>query len=61
MTSADLVKLLKSNGWQEVRQKGSHLVLKHEQNPDNLSVPMHGKKDVPPGLLNALLKKAGIK
>lgn len=61
MTSADLVKLLKSNGWQEVRQKGSHLILKSENSPDNLSVPMHGKKDVPTGLLNALLKKAGIK
>jgi predicted RNA binding protein YcfA (HicA-like mRNA interferase family) len=61
MTSAELVKLLTSNGWQEVRQKGSHLILKHEDNPDNLSVPMHGKKDVAPGLLNALLKKAGLK
>ncbi|MCX6216418.1 type II toxin-antitoxin system HicA family toxin [Spirosoma sp.] len=61
MKASELTKLLKSNGWQEVRQSGSHLILKHEENPNNLSVPIHGKKDVPIGTLNDLLKKAGLK
>lgn len=61
MKASELIKLLKGNGWQEVRQVGSHVIMKHDDNPNNLSVPLHGKKDVKPGTLNSLLKKAGVK
>lgn len=61
MKATDLLKVLKDEGWREERRVGSHVVLKHYENPFNISVPVHGKKDLPPGTLNQILKKAGLK
>lgn len=61
MTAEQLIRLLQKNGWRIERQKGSHVVLKNKAFDQNLSVPLHGKKDIPKGTLNQILKKAGIK
>ena len=61
MTAATLIKLIEAVGWEEVRQRGSHRVFKHTDLPDLIVVPDHGKKDIGPGLLNSILKTAGLK
>jgi predicted RNA binding protein YcfA (HicA-like mRNA interferase family) len=53
--------MLKREGWFEVRQKGSHMVLHHPDRPDQLIFPYHGSKEIKTGLANAILKKAGLK
>lgn len=58
MRDKDLFKLLKKNGWQLVRIKGSHHVL--QKDGKTMVIPIHGK-DVPTGLLNAILKETGLK
>ena len=58
MKDKDLLKLLKKNGWEIVRIKGSHHVL--QKNGKTTVVPIHGK-DVPIGLLNNILKETGLK
>lgn len=58
MRDKDLLKLLKKNGWEVVRIRGSHHILKKEGKIE--TVPIHGK-DVPTGLLNAILKRTGLK
>ncbi|MCI9611722.1 MAG: addiction module toxin, HicA family [Eubacterium sp.] len=58
MKDKDLLKLLKKNGWDIVRINGSHHVL--QKNGQTTVVPIHGK-DVPAGLLNAILKETGLK
>ena len=58
MKDKDLLKLLKKNGWDIVRINGSHHVL--QTNGQTTVVPIHGK-DVPAGLLNAILKETGLK
>ena len=58
MKDKDLLKLLKKNGWNVVRINGSHHVL--QKNGQTTVVPIHGK-DVPAGLLNAILKETGLK
>lgn len=58
MRDKDLLKLLKDEGWETERIKGSHHIMK--KNGKTLTVPIHGK-DVKPGLLNAILKGAGLK
>ncbi len=58
MKDKDLLKLLKQNGWQEIRVHGSHHILKKGDKVE--TVPVHGK-DVPTGLLNAILKRTGLK
>ena len=61
MKYSDLFKLLKMNGWSEVRQKGSHIIMQHPTNPNRLTVPFHAGKEVKTGLLKAILKQADIK
>lgn len=58
MKDKDLLKLLKKNGWELVRINGSHHIL--QKDGKTTVVPVHGK-DVPTGLLNAILKETGLK
>ena len=58
MKDKDLIKLLKKNGWNVVRINGSHHVL--QKDGKTIVVPLHGT-DVPIGLLNYILKEAGLK
>jgi predicted RNA binding protein YcfA (HicA-like mRNA interferase family) len=58
MTGKDLVKLLKEHGWQIDRVHGSHHVMK--KNNKTEIIPVHST-DIPAGLLNAVLKRTGLK
>ena len=58
MKDKDLLKLLKQNGWELARIRGSHHVL--QKGSQTEVVPVHGK-DVPTGLLNKILKRTGLK
>lgn len=58
MRDKDLLKLLQQNGWILVRINGSHHVLQKDDQTE--VIPIHGK-DVPSGLLNKTLKRAGLK
>ncbi len=57
----ELFRLLKKDGWFEVRQKGSHVILQHPAKPVQLTVPNHSGKEVKKSLLTAILKQANIK
>jgi mRNA interferase HicA len=57
----ELFRLLKKDGWFEVRQKGSHIIMQHLKKPEQLTVPYHAGKEVKKGLLTAILKQAKIK
>lgn len=58
MKDKDLLTLLKKNGWKIARINGSHHIL--QKGGTTIVVPIHGK-DVPIGLLNTILKEAGLK
>ena len=58
MKDKDLLKLLKKNGWRNVRVNGSHYIL--QKDGKTTVIPVHGR-DVPVGLLNAILKETGLK
>ena len=61
MSSMELIKLLKKDGWYEHTHKGtSHIQFKHPVKKGKVTVP-HPKKDIPKGTLNAILKQAGLK
>ncbi|MCF0049456.1 type II toxin-antitoxin system HicA family toxin [Dyadobacter chenwenxiniae] len=61
MKSSELFKLLIKDGWFEVRQAGSHKIMRHPIKQGQLTVPYHGSTEVKKGLLSALLKQADIK
>ena len=59
VTALDVVRALKKAGWYEIRQSGSHLRLRHDGRPEDLTVAMH-RGDVPIGTLRAILRQAGM-
>ena len=58
MRDKDLLKLFIKNDWQLIRVHGSHHIV--EKNGKIETIPVHGK-DVTIGLLNAILKRNGLK
>ena len=60
MTGKELVKLLKKKGWVLDRITGSHHIMIKE-GKRAVPVPVHGKRDLPKGLLNAIIKQTGIR
>jgi predicted RNA binding protein YcfA (HicA-like mRNA interferase family) len=60
VTSREAVRILRENDFREVRQEGSHLVLKHE-NGNTVIVPMHSGTTLKQGTLNSIWKMAGLK
>lgn len=55
-----IVKALKRAGWTVWGQKGSHVKLIKEGNPNILSIPVHKGKPIKKGLLLDQIKKAGL-
>lgn len=60
MNGKQLIKILQEHGWELDRIKGSHHILIME-GKRSVPIPVHGNRDLPPGLINAILKQAGIK
>ena len=61
MKSSELIRVLKKDGWFVVRQKGSHMNMRHPNKSAQLVVPNHGSNEVGKGLGNKILKEAGLK
>ena len=59
MTSKQMVKLLKENGFHLVRTNGSHFQFYNETTNRRTTVPMHNK-DLKKGLEQKILKDAGL-
>jgi predicted RNA binding protein YcfA (HicA-like mRNA interferase family) len=58
----ELIKLIETDGWYMVAQKGSHRQYKHDSKPGRVTIPDHGQnKDVAKGTENSVLKQADLK
>lgn len=60
VTAQDLIRFLKSQGFVEDRQSGSHLTLWHEARQVSVTVPIHTGCDLGRGLAVRILKDAGF-
>jgi predicted RNA binding protein YcfA (HicA-like mRNA interferase family) len=60
MKSQDIIRALKSDGWEQVAQKGSHVQFKHPTKPGRVTVP-HPKSDIPIGTFRSIEKQAALK
>ena len=54
------MKLLKDDGWEIVRVKGSHHQLRHPVKKGLITIP-HPKKDFPRRTIESILKQAGLR
>jgi predicted RNA binding protein YcfA (HicA-like mRNA interferase family) len=60
MTSREIIKALKADGWYQVAQAGSHVQLKHPNKPGRVTVP-HPRKDIPAGTLRSIELQSGLR
>ena len=58
MTSKDIIKRLKKEGWKLFHTKGSHHQFKHTITGVKVTIP-HPKKDIPTGTLRSIFKQVG--
>ncbi len=60
INAIELLRALKRDGWQPVRQSGSHMTLRHDTKPGIVVVPRHGSTTLKPKTLETILKQAGL-
>jgi predicted RNA binding protein YcfA (HicA-like mRNA interferase family) len=60
LTARELIEFLKSQGFVEDRQSGSHLTLWHAARGVSVTVPVHTGTDLGRGLAIRLLKDSGF-
>lgn len=58
LSGAELIAALEKVGWASVRQRGSHVRLKHPERTMALVVPLH--RELKRGTLSGILRDAGI-
>ena len=62
MKTREIIKMIEVDGWMLTNKKGSHMQFKHPKKPGKVTVAFHGmNKDVPPFILNSILRQAGLK
>jgi len=57
----ELIRILKNDGWYQVRQRRSHRQFRHPVKSGTVTVSGKLNVDMPPGTLNNALKQAGLK
>jgi predicted RNA binding protein YcfA (HicA-like mRNA interferase family) len=60
LTAKEVIRQLKSVGFVEVSQTGSHLKLFNQQTRRTVIVPVHSNRVIPVGTLKAIEKQADI-
>ena len=57
----ELLAMIESDGWFQVRQRGSHRQYHHPNKAGTVTVSGKPSVEVPPGTLSSVLKQAGLK
>ena len=60
MKPKELMRILEKEGWHVSRIEGSHHMMKNPDSQELIVVPLHNT-DIKPGILNKILKQAGLK
>jgi predicted RNA binding protein YcfA (HicA-like mRNA interferase family) len=59
-SAKDLITILKKNGFEFKRSKGSHHIYENQVTGKITVVPVHRNKDLPKGTYYGILKQAGL-
>lgn len=60
MTSMEMIKYLRKNGFETVSQNGSHVKMRNSQTGKTVIIPYHSK-NLKKGMEQAILKQAELK
>ncbi len=59
ITAGDAIRVLQAHGFEIVRQKGSHCILR-DADGKRVTVPMHAGRTLHPKLLASIMRDAGL-
>lgn len=60
ITSLELIRILKRDGWETARQSGSHMTMKHPFKKGCVIIPIHAVVTLKPKTLTTILKQAEL-
>jgi predicted RNA binding protein YcfA (HicA-like mRNA interferase family) len=60
ITGSEMCRLVEANGWVLQRVKGSHHIYSKTGERKIISIPVHGNKNLKPGLANRVARDAGV-
>lgn len=60
MKVRDVLKLIERDGWEQVRQTGSHRHYRHPTKPGTVTIPGHPRDDLHPKTQTSILRQAGL-
>ena len=61
MKVRDVIQLIESDGWFQVRQRGSHRQFKHSKKPGLVTIAGKPSDELAVGTLNSVLRQAGLR
>lgn len=61
MKVREIIKLIERDGWQQVRQTGSHRHYRHPSKPGTVTVAGHLRDDLHPKTQGSIMSQAGLK
>ena len=60
-SGAEICAILESEGFREVRQRGSHVVMQKRTDTETTTVPVPNHREVKIGTLQSIIRQSGVK
>ncbi len=60
ITAVQLLRALRRDGWEQVRQSGSHVTLQHSSKQGSVTVPKHANVIIKIKTLVSIMEQAGL-
>jgi len=60
-SGAEICSILESEGFRQVRQRGSHLVMQRRTDASTTTVPVPNHREVKIGTLQSIIRQSGVK
>jgi predicted RNA binding protein YcfA (HicA-like mRNA interferase family) len=60
LSGREICRILEANGFTQVRQRGSHVVMQLKSKDSTTTVPVPNHKDVKTGTLRSIIRQSGL-
>ena len=60
LSGKEVCLILMAHGYEQVRQKGSHVIMQKQVNSTTITVPVPQHKEIKPGTLTSIIRQAQL-
>jgi len=60
LSGRDVAKILAANGFANVRQKGSHIIMQFKTTDSTITVPVPDHREIRIGTLQSIIRQSGL-